>query len=97
MDEVSHGFQLVNHVVFDIKNNVLNNLKTNQFSGTESEDCNAHLTYFLDAYNTINPVRVFECDKQLHLFGYSLIGRANDWLDALPRGTLTTWDQIKRE
>jgi len=39
------------------------NLKSNQFSGKESEDCNAHLTHFLDACSTINPIGVSESDK----------------------------------
>jgi len=43
-EEVSFGFQPANPVVFDIKNNVMMNLKSNQFSGKESEDCNANLS-----------------------------------------------------
>jgi len=48
LEEISLGFQPVNPVVFDIKTNVLINLKTNQFAGIESVDCNAHLTLFLE-------------------------------------------------
>jgi len=97
LDEVSLGFQPAKPVVFDIKNNVLMNLKSNQFLGKETEDCNAHLTHFLDAYITINPAGVLESDWRLRLFGYSLTGRAMEWLDALPSGTIETWDQLKRE
>ena len=97
MHEVSLGFQPANPVVFDIKNNVLMNLKSNQFSGKKTEDNNTHLTHFLDAYNIINPAGVSESDKRLRLFGYSLTGRAKDWLDALISGTIETWDQLKRE
>jgi len=48
-DEVSPGFQLVNPMMCDIKNNVLNNLETNQFSSKEYKDHNNHLIHLLDA------------------------------------------------
>jgi len=47
LDEISLGFEPANPIVFDIKNNVLVNLKTNQFAGRDLEDCKAHLTHFL--------------------------------------------------
>jgi len=83
LDEVSLGFQTANPVVFAIKNSVMMNLKSNQFLGKGMEYCNAHLTHFLDACSTINPVEVSESDKRLRFFSYSLTGRARDWLDAL--------------
>jgi len=58
LDEVSLGFQPANPVVFDIKNSVMMNLKSNPFSGKEMEDCNAHFKHFLDACSTINPTGV---------------------------------------
>jgi ABC-type phosphate transport system ATPase subunit len=53
MEEVSLGFQKSNPVVFDIRNSVMMNLKSNQFSVKESKDCNAHVTHFLDACNIL--------------------------------------------
>jgi len=96
-DEVSLGFQPTNPVVFDIKNSVMMNLKSNKFSGKETEDCKADLKHFMDACSTINPTGVSESDKRLGLFGYSLTGKARDWPDALPSGSILTWDQLKRE
>jgi len=97
LDEIFLGFQPANPIIFDInKNRVLVNLKTNQFAGKELEHCNAHLILFLDICSTINPSGISESDKRLRLFGYSLKGRANDWLDALPKGIITTWDQHKQ-
>jgi len=55
LDEITLGFQPANPVVFDIKNSVLVNLKNNQFADRKVEDCNAHLTNFLDICHTINP------------------------------------------
>jgi hypothetical protein len=37
-----------NQTRLNIKNCVLNSLKDNQFSKEESEDCNVHLTHFLE-------------------------------------------------
>ena len=34
--------------------------------------------------------------KRLHLFVYSLSGRAKDWLNALPSGVIATWDDLKK-
>ena len=42
-----------NPVLFDIKHSVITALRENQFFGRETEDCNAHLTQFLEACNTI--------------------------------------------
>jgi len=50
LDKVSHGFQPANTMLFEIKNSVMMNLKSNQFSSKETEDCNAHLTHFMDAH-----------------------------------------------
>jgi len=36
LEEISLGFQPANQVVFDIKNNVMMNLKSKKFSGKES-------------------------------------------------------------
>jgi len=72
LDKVSLGFQPANPMVFEFKNSVMMNLKSNQFSSKETEDCNAYLTQFMDAYNIINPTGVSESEKQFRLFGYSL-------------------------
>lgn len=78
MDEGSLGFQPANPVVFDIKNRVMMNLKSNPFSSKETEDCNARLKHFMDACSTINPAGVSESDKRLKLFGYSRTEKARD-------------------
>jgi len=62
----------------------------NQFLGKDDEDCNIHLTDFLEACRTINPDGVSESDKQLRLFGYSLKGRVKNWLNALSSGSIAT-------
>jgi len=53
----------VNPVFIDIENVALTDLKENQFSGMESEDCHAHMTHFFEACSIINPVGVSDSDK----------------------------------
>lgn len=86
---MDQGFQLANHVFFDIKNLVLSAPKVNQYSSTNDEDCNIHLSDFLEACSTINSDEVLESNKRLRLFGYSLKVHANDWLNALPSGSIS--------
>jgi hypothetical protein len=96
IDEVTQRFQPVNPILFNIKHSVIVALRKKQFSGREFEDYNAHLTHFLEACNTINPNGVSESDKRLCLFVYSPNGRAEDWRNALPSGTITTWGDLKK-
>ncbi|KEH38421.1 hypothetical protein MTR_2g070750 [Medicago truncatula] len=56
LDEVFQWFQLVNSVFIDIKNDILTDLKENQFS------CHAHLKHLFEACNIINPVEVSESE-----------------------------------
>ncbi|GAU24617.1 hypothetical protein TSUD_289800 [Trifolium subterraneum] len=89
------GFQPVNPVSFDIKNTVLNALKENQYSGAESECPNIHLSHFYEACGYTDPPGISESDKRLRLFKLSLTGRAKDWIDTLPSGTITSWDELE--
>lgn len=72
-------------------------MRHNQFSQKEYEDCNEHLTHLLEACDTINPPDVFESDKRLMLFGYSLTCRAKERLKTISSDTITTWDELKRQ
>jgi hypothetical protein len=92
LDKVAQGFQPANTFFFEIKNSVFTALKENQYSCKDDENCNVHLTDVLETCSTINPNGVFKSDKLLTLLGYSLKGRAKDWLNALPCGSITTWD-----
>ncbi|PNX76212.1 hypothetical protein L195_g032157, partial [Trifolium pratense] len=97
-DELANqGFQPVNPVSFDIKNTVLSALKENPYSGSESQCPNLHLSHFYEACDYTDPPGVSESDKRLRLFKHSLTGRAKDWLDTIPSGTIATWRQLERK
>ncbi|MCI07973.1 hypothetical protein A2U01_0029043, partial [Trifolium medium] len=91
------GFQPANPVAFDIKNSVLTALKENQYSSAESQCPNLHLSHFCEACDYTDPPRVSESAKRLRLFKFSLTGRAKDWLDTLPNGTIQTWQELERK
>ncbi|MCH87593.1 hypothetical protein A2U01_0008466, partial [Trifolium medium] len=93
----NQGFQPVNPVSFDIKNTVLSALKENPYSGSESQCPNLHLSHFYEACDYTDPPGVSESDKRLRLFKHSLSGRAKDWLDTIPAGTIATWRQLERK
>ncbi|GAU52001.1 hypothetical protein TSUD_418050, partial [Trifolium subterraneum] len=91
------GFQPVNPVTFEIKNTVINALKEDQYSGAESRCPNHHLSHFYDACDYTNPPGILESDKRLRLIKFSLTGRAKDWLDTIPPGTISTWQDLERK
>ncbi|KAK2361486.1 hypothetical protein QL285_086628 [Trifolium repens] len=91
------GFQPANPVNFDIKNSVINALKEDQYSGVESQCPNLHLGRFYEACDYTDPPGVTESQKRLRLFKFSLTGRAKDWLDTLPSGTINTWQELERK
>jgi hypothetical protein len=91
------GFQPANPVNFDIKNSVINALKEDQYSGAESQCPNLHLGRFYEACDYTDPPNITESQKRLRLFKFSLTGRAKDWLDTLPSGTIHTWQELERK
>ncbi|CAJ2646353.1 unnamed protein product [Trifolium pratense] len=94
-DQDFRGFQPANPVAFDIRSSVIKALKENKFSGADSECPNLHLSNFLDVCDYTDPPGVSECAKRLRLFKFSLTGRARDWLDTLPNGTIKTWNELR--
>ncbi|CAJ2663170.1 unnamed protein product [Trifolium pratense] len=94
-DQELRGFQPANPVTFDIRSSVIKALKENKFSGADSECPNLHLSNFLDVCDYTDPPGVSECAKRLRLFKFSLTGKARDWLDTLPNGTINTWNELR--
>ncbi|GAU51100.1 hypothetical protein TSUD_411810 [Trifolium subterraneum] len=56
---------------------------------------NIHLSHFYEACGYTDPPGISESDKRLRLFKLSLTGRAKDWIDTLPSGTITSWDELE--
>ncbi|XP_035839930.1 uncharacterized protein LOC110884417 [Helianthus annuus] len=66
-----------------------------QFHGLRDEDPHAHLTRFGRVCSTFRLTGVTEEAIHLRLFPFSLIDQAAIWLDSLPQGAITTWNDLQ--
>ncbi|GJU07167.1 putative ribonuclease H-like domain-containing protein [Tanacetum coccineum] len=64
------------------------------FHGLRSEDPNQHLKDFLKIVNSLDLDSENRERTRLHLFQFSLRGQASNWLDRLPIGSITTWEDL---
>ena len=77
---------------YEIKPNLLNLIQQNQFGGSASEDAGMHLNTFTKLCDMMRMKDVDPNAVKLCLFPFSLRGKAKEWLLALPKGTITSWD-----
>ncbi|KAJ0513385.1 putative nucleotidyltransferase, Ribonuclease H [Helianthus annuus] len=66
-----------------------------QFHGLRDEDPHAHLTRFGRVCSTFRLTGVTEEAIHLRLFPFSLTDQAAIWLDSLPQGAITTWNDLQ--
>jgi hypothetical protein len=71
---------------FELKPGLINMVQANQFCG----DASAHLQHFLEICSTFTILEVPRDAILLHLFPFSLLGRAKQWLYAT-KDKNTTW------
>ena len=80
---------------FEIKPNVIQMVQQFiQFDGMQDEDPNAHLENFLEICDTFKINGASSDAIRLRLFPFLLRGRSKQWLNSLPRVSITTWDQM---
>ncbi|KAK5785393.1 hypothetical protein PVK06_039975 [Gossypium arboreum] len=80
---------------FELKPNTIQMIQQFvQFDGLQDEDPNAHLANFLELCNTFKINSVSDDAIRLRLFPFSLRNKAKQWLNSLPRGSITTWEQM---
>ncbi|KAK5793306.1 hypothetical protein PVK06_034448 [Gossypium arboreum] len=68
-----------------------------QFDGLQDEDPNTHLENFLEFCDTFKINGVSDDAIRLRLFPFLLRNKAKQWLNSLPRGSITTWEQITKK
>ena len=64
------------------------------FHGLRSEDPNQHLKDFLKIVDSIDLSDDTRETTRLSLFQFSLSDQASQWLERLPAGSITTWDDL---
>ncbi|GKF12079.1 hypothetical protein Tco_0050005, partial [Tanacetum coccineum] len=61
------------------------------FHGLRSEDPNQHLKDFLKLVDSLD---IDGENRGLHLFQFSLRDQASNWLERLPAGSISTWEDL---
>ena len=83
---------------FELKPNTIQMIQQFvQFDGLQDEDPNAHLANFLELCDTFKINSVYDDAIRLRLFPFSLRNKAKQWLNSLPRGSITTWEQMTKK
>ncbi|XP_071728296.1 uncharacterized protein [Rutidosis leptorrhynchoides] len=82
-------------VPYELKSGLIHLLPS--FNGLVGEDPHKHLKEFHVVCSTQKPRDVTEEQIKLLAFPFSLAGKAKDWLYYLPSGTITTWDEMKKQ
>ncbi|XP_062086531.1 uncharacterized protein LOC133792640, partial [Humulus lupulus] len=77
---------------FELKPSIIQLLPS--FYGLEREDPYMHVKDFLEICSTFRFQNFSDESVKLRLFPFSLKDRAKAWLNSLPTGTITTWDQL---
>ncbi|KAK5818852.1 hypothetical protein PVK06_023798 [Gossypium arboreum] len=83
---------------FELKPNTIQMIQQFfQFDGLQDEDPNAHLAHFLEFCDTFKINGISDDAIHLRLFPFSLRNKAKQWLNSLPRGSITTWEQMTKK
>ncbi|GJY55028.1 zinc finger, CCHC-type containing protein [Tanacetum coccineum] len=64
------------------------------FHGLRSEDPNQHLKHFLKLVDSLDLDVANRERTRLHLFQSSLRDQASNWLERLPAGSISTWEDL---
>ncbi|KAM1610873.1 hypothetical protein ACFXTN_021236 [Malus domestica] len=79
---------------FELKSSLLHHIP--KFHRMSMEDPNKHLMEFKVVCSSMTPVNVDGSILKMKAFPFSLLEKAKDWLYELARGTVTSWESMKR-
>ncbi|KAF7814932.1 uncharacterized protein G2W53_028901 [Senna tora] len=83
---------------FEIKPATIQLLQANgQFGGSPIEDPNNHILNFLEICDTFKHNGVSDDAIRLRLFPFSLRDKAKVWLQSLPEGSISTWEELAQQ
>ncbi|KAL0423278.1 UNVERIFIED_CONTAM: hypothetical protein Sradi_0862600 [Sesamum radiatum] len=82
-------------VNFELKSGLVHILPT--FCGLACEDPHKHLKEFHVVCSGMRPQGITEEQIKLRAFPFSLADQTKDWLYFLPSGSITTWNDLKKQ
>ena len=83
---------------FEIKLAIIQMIQqTVQFEGLSQDDPNVHIANFLEICDTFKHNGVTNDAIRLRLFPFSLRDKAKVWLNSLPHGIITTWEELAQK
>jgi hypothetical protein len=77
---------------FELKPTLINMVQQSPFCGKASEDANAHLQHFVEICSTFTIQGVTQDAVHLHLFPFSLLGKAEQWFYSNKKA-VSTWEK----
>jgi hypothetical protein len=77
---------------FDLQTGLIMMVQASQFCGLPSEDASAHLQHFLELCDTVVIKDVTPASIRLHLFPFSIAGKAKQWFYQC-KEAVNTWDK----
>jgi len=80
---------------FELKPSVIQLLPS--FHGLEREDPYLHIKEFLDICSTFRFQNFNDESIRLRMFPFSLKDKAKAWLNSLPAGSISTWDELSNK
>ncbi|GJR28416.1 pyruvate dehydrogenase (acetyl-transferring) kinase, mitochondrial [Tanacetum coccineum] len=80
---------------FELKGQILKELRTNTFSGSDHKDANEHIKKVLEIMDLFHIPNITIEQVMLRAFPMSLTGAASRWLRNKPSGSITTWEDLK--
>ncbi|GJZ57762.1 retrovirus-related pol polyprotein from transposon TNT 1-94 [Tanacetum coccineum] len=84
------------NIVFEIKIQLLRELRENTFSGGKMEDAMEHIRKILEIASLFNTPGILGNDITLQIFPLTLIGTAKRWFGRASSDLLKTWDEFKQ-
>ncbi|KAI3742924.1 hypothetical protein L1987_60623 [Smallanthus sonchifolius] len=86
---------ITNENSWQIPSYIMTAINNCQFNGRDDEDAPVHIARLTRICGTFNLQGATDDAIFLHLFPFSLAGRAATWLDSHPPGTFTTWADLR--
>ena len=84
-----------NNLEFKLKPSLINMVQATPFSGKAHEDASAHLQNFLEISSTVIIKDVAQDIILLHLFAFSLVGKAKQWFYT-NKDNISTWARCSK-